>query len=91
MSPLGTAACASRSLSDCWGAALTSTPSRGTPTASMTAAGPSRPITEFVRESRHAAFFYDLRGRFSVAGNDEAQWLLGDQRAPGVRSAVVCG
>jgi Protein of unknown function (DUF3071) len=30
-------------------------------------------------ESRHAAFFYDLRGRFSVAGNDEARWLLGDQ------------
>jgi DUF3071 family protein len=29
--------------------------------------------------SRHAAFFYDLRGRFSVAGNDEARWLLGDQ------------
>ena len=34
-------------------------------------------------ESRHAAFFYDLRGRFSVAGNDEAQWLLGDQAAKG--------
>jgi hypothetical protein len=31
--------------------------------------------------SRHAAFFYDLRGRFSVAGNDEAQWLLGDQQS----------
>jgi Protein of unknown function (DUF3071) len=30
-------------------------------------------------ENRHAAFFYDLRGRFSVAGNDEARWLLGDQ------------
>ena len=30
--------------------------------------------------SRHAAFFYDLRGRFSVAGNDEARWLLGDQQ-----------
>jgi hypothetical protein len=29
--------------------------------------------------NRHAAFFYDLRGRFSVAGNDEARWLLGDQ------------
>ena len=34
-------------------------------------------------DSRHAAFFYDLRGRFSVAGNDEAQWLLGDQAAKG--------
>jgi hypothetical protein len=35
--------------------------------------------------SRHASFFYDLRGRFSVAANDEARWLLGDQpssRAP---------
>ena len=30
-------------------------------------------------ENRHAVFFYDLRGRFSVAGNDEARWLLGDQ------------
>jgi hypothetical protein len=32
-------------------------------------------------DSRHAVFFYDLRGRFSVAGNDEARWLLGDQPA----------
>jgi Protein of unknown function (DUF3071) len=31
--------------------------------------------------SRHATFFFDLRGRFSIAGNDEAQWLLGDQPA----------
>lgn len=30
-------------------------------------------------EDRHAIFIYDLRGRFSVAGNDEARWLLGDQ------------
>jgi hypothetical protein len=30
-------------------------------------------------ETRHAVFFYDLRGRFSVAANDEARWLLGDQ------------
>ena len=30
-------------------------------------------------ENRHAIFIYDLRGRFSVAGNDEARWLLGDQ------------
>jgi hypothetical protein len=29
--------------------------------------------------SRHASFFYDLHGRFSVAANDEARWLLGDQ------------
>lgn len=29
--------------------------------------------------SRHASFFYDLRGRFSIAANDEARWLLGDQ------------
>jgi hypothetical protein len=33
---------------------------------------------------RHASFFYDLRGRFSVAANDEARWLLGDQ--PSARS-----
>jgi hypothetical protein len=31
------------------------------------------------QENRHAVFIYDLRGRFSVAGNDEARWLLGDQ------------
>jgi Protein of unknown function (DUF3071) len=30
-------------------------------------------------ENRHAVFIYDLRGRFSVAANDEARWLLGDQ------------
>src|SRR5512132_1800662 len=29
--------------------------------------------------SRHASFFYDVRGRFSIAANDEARWLLGDQ------------
>ena len=29
--------------------------------------------------SRHASFSYDLRGRFSIAANDEARWLLGDQ------------
>src|SRR5215203_2810452 len=29
--------------------------------------------------SRHASVLYDLRGRFSVAANDEARWLLGDQ------------
>ena len=27
---------------------------------------------------RHACFYYDLHGRFSVAGNDEARWLLGE-------------
>ena len=27
--------------------------------------------------SRHATFTFDVRGRFSVAGNDEARWLLG--------------
>ena len=31
--------------------------------------------------SRHASFFYDLRGRFSIAANDEARWLLGDQHS----------
>jgi hypothetical protein len=36
---------------------------------------------QVVEETRHAVFFYDLRGRFSVAGNDEARWLLGDQPA----------
>jgi hypothetical protein len=29
--------------------------------------------------TRHAEFTYDPRGRFSVAGNDEARWLLGEQ------------
>ena len=29
--------------------------------------------------SRHASFTFDPRGRFSVAGNDEARWLLGEQ------------
>jgi hypothetical protein len=33
---------------------------------------------EVAEEDRHAIFIYDLRGRFSVAGNDEARWLLGD-------------
>ena len=28
--------------------------------------------------ARHASFTYDLRGRFSVAANDEARWLLGE-------------
>jgi hypothetical protein len=28
---------------------------------------------------RHASFFYDTQARFSVAGNDEARWLLGEQ------------
>jgi Protein of unknown function (DUF3071) len=32
-------------------------------------------------ENRQAVFIYDLRGRFSVAGNDEARWLLGDQHS----------
>jgi hypothetical protein len=27
---------------------------------------------------RHASFFYDIQARFSVAGNDEARWLLGE-------------
>ena len=27
---------------------------------------------------RHALFIFDPRGRFSVAGNDEARWLLGE-------------
>jgi hypothetical protein len=31
--------------------------------------------------SRHASFSYDLRGRFSIAANDEARWLLGDQHS----------
>jgi hypothetical protein len=33
--------------------------------------------------SRHASFFYDIRGRFSIAANDEARWLLGDQVSSG--------
>jgi hypothetical protein len=36
---------------------------------------------QVAEDSRRAVFFYDLRGRFSVAGNDEARWLLGDQPA----------
>jgi hypothetical protein len=28
---------------------------------------------------RHASFTFDPRSRFSVAGNDEARWLLGEQ------------
>ena len=33
----------------------------------------------------HATFWFDARGRFSVAGNDEARWLIGEQPpvAPG--------
>jgi hypothetical protein len=31
--------------------------------------------------ARHAEFTYDPRGRFSVAANDEARWLLGEQSA----------
>src|SRR6478735_5687665 len=28
---------------------------------------------------RQALFLYDVRGRFSVAGNDDARWILGEQ------------
>jgi hypothetical protein len=28
---------------------------------------------------RRALFLYDVRGRFSVAGNDDARWILGEQ------------
>ncbi len=28
--------------------------------------------------TRHAAFLFDLQGRFSIADNDEARWLLGE-------------
>ena len=43
--------------------------------------------------ARHACFYFDLRGRFSVAGNDEARWLLGEHSSakgpqPGRRRAV---
>lgn len=31
--------------------------------------------------ARHAVFFFDPRGRFSVADNDEARWLLGEHSA----------
>ena len=46
--------------------------------------------------ARHASFFYDLHGRFSVAGNDEARWLLGEHSAakgpqPGRRRATERG
>ena len=30
---------------------------------------------------RHASFVYDAQARFSVAGNDEARWLLGEHSA----------
>src|SRR3954452_4173379 len=33
----------------------------------------------FGKADRRALFVYDVRSRFSVAGNDEAQWILGDQ------------
>jgi hypothetical protein len=44
--------------------------------------------------SRQAVFSFDLQGRFSVADNDEARWLLGEQSAvkgpqPGRRRPVV--
>jgi hypothetical protein len=43
--------------------------------------------------NRHATFTFDARGRFSVASNDEARWLLGEQSAakgpqPGRRRPV---
>ncbi len=43
--------------------------------------------------ARHASFTYDPRGRFSVAANDEARWLLGEHSAakgpqPGRRRPV---
>ena len=31
--------------------------------------------------NRHATFTFDARGRFSVASNDEAHWLLGEHSA----------
>ena len=43
--------------------------------------------------NRHATFTFDARGRFSVASNDEAHWLLGEHSAakgpqPGRRRPV---
>ena len=38
----------------------------------------SRRTTSPEKPRTHATFTYDLRGRFSVAGNDEARWLLGE-------------
>lgn len=45
---------------------------------------------------RQAVFLFDLQGRFSVAGNDEARWVLGEQSAvkgpqPGRRRPVLDG
>lgn len=45
---------------------------------------------------RQAVFLFDLQGRFSVAGNDEARWVLGEQSAvkgpqPGRRRPVPDG
>lgn len=39
------------------------------------------------KSPRTAIFFFDVPGRFSVAGNDEARWVLGEQtpKAPGAR------
>lgn len=31
----------------------------------------------------HALFYFDLPGRYSVAGNDEGRWILGDARSGG--------
>ena len=35
----------------------------------------------------HATFWFDSRGRFSVAGNDEARWLIGEQAPVAAGSA----
>ncbi|HET9650028.1 MAG TPA: septation protein SepH [Microlunatus sp.] len=31
--------------------------------------------------ARQALFYYDVQGRFSIAGNDDARWILGEQTA----------
>jgi hypothetical protein len=35
---------------------------------------------------RHATFTFDQRGRFSVAGDDEARWLIGEEPPAAVRT-----
>ena len=37
---------------------------------------------------RQAVFSFDVAGRYSVAGNDEARWVLGDTSPAAVRSRV---
>ena len=41
--------------------------------------------------SHQALFYFDLPGRYSVAGNDEGRWILGDARAGSSSGSLVEG